>query len=392
MYSEASCIAVEKESQKHSKKWKKVSVIFTLTIIIFSVYFLSIDTDSDNLANFYEIFIYATNPFIKDTDHDGLSDGYEVYIKTDPRKNWRQQLNEDAIKSALSKYFREQVSQLAKTLKGKTLEETAWNILKWVGENIEYNEQKAKKTVQELNTPLETITLKKGICADYALLTAALLLEAGVNTVYIIVVYTPTQGHVAAAIVVNNETYVLDQQIPPVPYENYEHHLAINGIKPVNKVKAYKISLDERKEPVVTLIDPQHLPQADRKLKYSQLIDIIIKVLRKYNPQLTWDPELKEAARRVLECHIQEIISGKDLECRLLLPPSYFSGVVHTVYFTAMYLSQDFAYYWVSDSMERWLQITIDAKKYTKICIVLDTIKTQKGEKVLVAICLANKF
>ena len=42
------------------------------------------DRDGDNLNDFYELFIYYTNPFDRDTDNDGFSDYIESITGTDP--------------------------------------------------------------------------------------------------------------------------------------------------------------------------------------------------------------------------------------------------------------------------------------------------------------------
>ncbi len=42
------------------------------------------DTDSDQLTDYDELYIYRTSPFLEDTDSDGDLDGYEVAHGTDP--------------------------------------------------------------------------------------------------------------------------------------------------------------------------------------------------------------------------------------------------------------------------------------------------------------------
>lgn len=42
------------------------------------------DTDGDGLADFEEINLYKTSPYLEDTDSDGLPDGEEIKNGTDP--------------------------------------------------------------------------------------------------------------------------------------------------------------------------------------------------------------------------------------------------------------------------------------------------------------------
>lgn len=45
---------------------------------------LSDDSDSDNLSNWEEDFLYGTDPLVADTDLDGYLDGIEILYGTDP--------------------------------------------------------------------------------------------------------------------------------------------------------------------------------------------------------------------------------------------------------------------------------------------------------------------
>lgn len=42
------------------------------------------DTDSDQLTDYDELYIYRTSPFLEDSDSDGINDGVEIAQNTDP--------------------------------------------------------------------------------------------------------------------------------------------------------------------------------------------------------------------------------------------------------------------------------------------------------------------
>ena len=106
---------------------------------------------------------------------------------------WRYDFK-SALKCALSSEELEKVPELAYTLKGSSLSESIWSVLAWVEENIDYDWDKALlpnpiiewsngefRVISGENntfqTPYETIHRGKGVCSDYSILTAALLLK-----------------------------------------------------------------------------------------------------------------------------------------------------------------------------------------------------------------------
>ncbi|MCD6456097.1 MAG: hypothetical protein J7K81_04840, partial [Methanophagales archaeon] len=98
------------------------------------------DTDGDGLSDGEEVLKYGSNPKSSDSDSDGLNDSYEVrVINTNPTMNWREGCDAEALKSGLCGAMLAPVKHLSLPLKGNTTTDTAWNVLKWVEENIEYN-------------------------------------------------------------------------------------------------------------------------------------------------------------------------------------------------------------------------------------------------------------
>ncbi|MEM0226279.1 MAG: transglutaminase-like domain-containing protein [Thermofilaceae archaeon] len=257
------------------------------------------DTDADGLLDGVELRI-GTDPLNNDTDKDGLLDGYEHKIGTNPLRNWRMFFDEDTIKSALSKFFRMGVSQLAFTLRGKTPAETVWNVLKWLDENINYDYEKAKRSIPYYYySPPETVKMRKGICVDYSLLTAALLLESGLSEAYILDLSSNFTGHVATAVVVNGRTYVLDQKMPPLRYEEYESYFSRNEQNVWRIETVYKVTLDRAGEPLVEVIDPAQLPKGER-MTDAEISSAVYRALRSLNPRLQWDSVLESIVRTAL--------------------------------------------------------------------------------------------
>jgi len=208
--------------------------------------------------------------------------------------------DEDTIKSALSKFFRMGVSQLAFTLRGKTPAETVWNVLKWLDENINYDYEKAKRSIPYYYySPPETVKMRKGICVDYSLLTAALLLESGLSEAYILDLSSNFTGHVATAVVVNGRTYVLDQKMPPLRYEEYESYFSRNEQNVWRIETVYKVTLDRAGEPLVEVIDPAQLPKGER-MTDAEISSAVYRALRSLNPRLQWDSVLESIVRTAL--------------------------------------------------------------------------------------------
>ncbi|WP_367884094.1 transglutaminase-like domain-containing protein [Thermococcus sp. JCM 11816] len=128
------------------------------------------------------------------------------------------------------------MSNLASQLKGESLQESAWNTLEWLHENIEYNYSKTSLPAPiiwtsngrisrvdaapgvEIQTPYETIQRGAGVCRDYAILTAALLFEMNYSPVYVFSIEFENSpiGHAAVAIKINGGEYFILDQHPPL--------------------------------------------------------------------------------------------------------------------------------------------------------------------------------
>lgn len=122
-----------------------------------------------------------------------------------------------AIEKYLSKSERAKVSSLSDSLQGGSIKDSAWNILKWEDQNIDYNYQKRAKSNHQVQKPQETLKKRDGICTDYAVLTAGLLLEMDYQSIYLFDIdfKKSRNGHSAVGIELKGDYFILDQN-PPV--------------------------------------------------------------------------------------------------------------------------------------------------------------------------------
>jgi hypothetical protein len=152
---------------------------------------------------------------------------------------WRYILG-DSLPCMLSGPELETISPLAEALKGRTLAQSAWNVLAWEEEWITYDWEKAKlpparvltypdgrQEVMEgqnntIQTPYDTIMRRKGVCTDYAVLTDALLLAMNYSPVYVMEINLENgPGHAAALVKISDWYVVLDQHLPPMDLGAY---------------------------------------------------------------------------------------------------------------------------------------------------------------------------
>ncbi|WP_324736296.1 transglutaminase-like domain-containing protein [Thermococcus sp. SY098] len=174
---------------------------------------------------------------------------------------WRYVL-ERAIPCALSKEELAKIKPLAEQLKGDSLQQSAWNILEWEKEHIQYDWKKASLPAPEIEiysngsfkvvrgkdntiqTPYETIMKGKGICTDYAILTAGLLLDMNYSPVYIFSInFTNSDiGHAAAVIKIDGWYFVLDQHPPAMDLGAYYRYWKEKG-KTISNATIYEIKL-----------------------------------------------------------------------------------------------------------------------------------------------------
>ncbi len=171
---------------------------------------------------------------------------YNKYVKLNNKVNkslkenckllWRYSFK-CALEYALNYTNLEKVRFIAKKLEGNSVQQKVWNVLKWEDKNIKYNWSKAtlQPTVIEYvgsrvkiirkgiwyQTPEETIEKRSGICGDYAILTAALLIDMNVTPYVAVVNFTSGLSHAAVLVKIDGWFFVLDQHLPPMDLGTY---------------------------------------------------------------------------------------------------------------------------------------------------------------------------
>jgi hypothetical protein len=343
------------------------------------------DTDGDNLTDREEVLVYHTNPLRVDTDKDYLPDGYEVRIGTNPVYDWRyERIGTDALKSALSLLLREKVENISSHfLEYNSTLDRAWATLGWIEKNIEYNTTKAEYVNQSIElwnslnesereqylnlTMLQAandtaFALRSGICTDYAILTAALLLDANVSPVYILSIdyWDRTIGHATVAVEVNDTYFILDQKLPMISLGNYYWYSIESNMGEIENVTFYRISLNEDGEVSVenwTWAGEMLGSMAYRMTDYDlKLIENLTEelLLEKY-PQYHRDERLKKNAESDFESLVK---SGKPASN--YLPYGFVNGWVlywtsksFSLYYHPLLAEKLVRYYWPGPGFEK---------------------------------------
>ncbi|AEC52200.1 hypothetical protein PNA2_1285 [Pyrococcus sp. NA2] len=149
------------------------------------------------------------------------------------------------IIQALKCYIPEEIYLLreeASKIPGDNLEWKVWNILKWEDENLNYDETKESDIILK---PSEFLMKRKGICTDYAVLTAGLLLASNITPVYLMIFHfaeNPTL-HAAIALNISGKLFILDQKLPPKRVDSYWFELAKKEGKIITFIEVYKVEL-----------------------------------------------------------------------------------------------------------------------------------------------------
>jgi len=100
--------------------------------------------------------------------------------------------------------------------------EAAWRALNWTDRNLVYDWVKYQLISEGggagVESPLEVLRTRRGVCSDYAVFTVAATLYAGLDSY---VLLFPAALHAAAAVALNHTLFVLDQHLPPVELQDY---------------------------------------------------------------------------------------------------------------------------------------------------------------------------
>ncbi len=290
------------------------------------------DTDGDGLSDGEEVLKYGSNPKSSDSDSDGLNDSYEVrVINTNPVMNWRERCDAEAFKSGLCGAMLAPVKHLSIPLRGNTTSDTAWNVLKWVEENIEYNKTKAliPETEFQIQSPVETINKGDGICSDYALLTASLLLNLDIKPVYILEIrlYMDNEsgGHAAVAVKLDGDYFILDQHLPVMQIASY-YYTNLYNCEEIQRIDFYEVTLSGEKVNVSKKESLYGYQLRDRlyhvtKRDIERIENITAGIIKQKYPILSEDTRLRGCTEGALNCSLED----KE-KCIIYLPAGFSDG------------------------------------------------------------------
>lgn len=353
------------------------------------------DTDGDGLLDGAEVGL-GCNPLGRDTDGDGLQDGYEVQLGISPARSWRLRLDAEAVKAALSLHYRREIKALASKLSSQDPVETVWAVLAWIDKNLLYDY--AKEALEEAlldDPPSVLLGSRQGICGDYALATAALLLEAGLREVYVIVLeFEHTElKHAAAMVRVSGDYFVLDQHLPPMQLGSYIKYLERIRGDNISGLKAFRASLLDTGEVAVEEVSLGEARVRTYSPDARALREAVSDLLKRRG--LAEDQRLRDCSRRWLRC---VLVGARN--CRIEVPRAYERGLAYTIAIPVYYLSAPFLEKVVEHEMEDILsrgEIQLCDAFYIEIKLdEKHTFITERGRTVtmptyIVSMCLAGR-
>ena len=308
---------------------------------------------------------------------------------------WRYIL-ERAIPCALSKEELAKIKPLAEQLKGGTIQQSAWNILEWEKEHIQYDWEKASLPAPEIKmysngsfkvvrgkdntiqTPYETIMKGKGICTDYAILTAGLLLDMNYSPVYIFSVnFTGSDvGHAVAVIEIEGWYFALDQHPPAMDLEAYYRYWKGKG-KTISNATICEIKLVNGSAEVENLgivsgiefLKQDHkFTDADAQAISGSLSSIILKNF----PNLRLDEELQQLSQGTLPEGYSE---GKAWTFRFEKFVEYYNPLFHEQLINYLY-----------DSIVSDPEVRADLEQYSAFWIEI----REEGENLKIILDIAK--
>lgn len=302
---------------------KKLTVIFLLSIVIAAVFYANVLT---NFQIFNKKFSVA--PIVKNKS-------YTIKIPVQKNLNTKIKLNSEikanklkkicgkiwrysficALEYALNNTNLENIKTFAIKLKGQSLCESVWNVLKWEGKNIKYNWSKARlpATVVEYwgnrvkiikkgiwyQTPAETIQKRSGICGDYAILTSALLLNLNITPYPAIVNFT-SGSHATVLTKIDGWYFVLDQHLPPMDlgayYREWKYYRnSTFGSRTIKDIHIYEVIPGRRAKVIdLGLISSSSMLKEDYRITDNDTKALCYALMEKFrNVGLVSDPNLR---------------------------------------------------------------------------------------------------
>jgi len=353
------------------------------------------------------MYVFAENDFLEqsiaDVGGNDIIDAFQnlsVSLTPTPvdlrEKLWRYDFKY-ALEVALSEPELNKIEKLASELRGSNIKESAWNILEWEDENIVYNQIKAMTpgalityhyegdiiTDVEITTfgdsyiqtPSETVEEGSGICSDYAILTAGLLLAMGYFPVYIFDMEFKDSdvGHIAAAIKVNNQYFILDQHPPVWDLGRYYHYRADEG-EVIRKAVVYAVYKGEQ---YATVKEVQEL-DAESFLKNTYRVTL--SDLERLRAEL-----MNEFEKRY---YLTRDYSIQNIDSSSYLPRGYSYGVTWTLKYDDSYYHPQFQKFFIRHVIDHLDErILDDIWECNRFWIKVN----HEGDNIVIKILLARK-
>lgn len=145
----------------------------------------------------------------------------------------------DPVRDALEEHLNDReelsaVEPLARELKGSDILESAWNVLFWEDEHLNYDYSRTEPVIRPIPEILED---GKGICGDYTVLTLAFLLQMNYSPLYALAIAfnDSDTGHLTAALSYRGKLFVVDQHPPVMDLGSYYRYWAVYRWKHFNE-------------------------------------------------------------------------------------------------------------------------------------------------------------
>ncbi|HIH71866.1 MAG TPA: hypothetical protein HA300_00585 [Thermococcaceae archaeon] len=166
---------------------------------------------------------------------------------------------DSAIECLITPEEVETLLPIADELQEGDIREDVWKILEWEEDNIRYDFEKASLSPAKITTyltgrveitggskiqsPSETVTLGKGICTDYTVLTIALLFAMNYTEAYALEINFENSevGHTAALAKIGGKFFVLDQKPPVMDLGSYYLHWKKVEGKAISNATLYRV-------------------------------------------------------------------------------------------------------------------------------------------------------
>ncbi len=217
------------------------------------------------------------------------------------------------------------IQPLANQLKGGNIYDSMWNIIFWEEDNIQYNYYRTSETYSSkedwVQEPTQTISYRSGVCIDYAVLTAGLLLDMGYEPyIFILDDVRSPSGHAFCVLNISGKLYAMDQHAPITDVDNHICNLVSEGVIIPKEIKYYKFwikdgKLECKEGNYVYNINHNELPLEDKR----KISNAILNYMTSKYPNLKPDSNINnmESMRYLPKGYSYGIYAYQEYNCTL---------------------------------------------------------------------------